>query len=100
MELETPPQPLVSATTPVPPQNPQPVEKKSKKNFLLLLLIISVCIISGGIYIFQNYRKQLPKTTSNQVSEKKQTTSTKENLNPDSGNLYQDIKTRMKEVLQ
>ena len=72
-----------------------------KGNFLMVLGIIVVLLIIGaGIYYLNLNKNRTTDTTNYQKTATPSPETSKVNLNPNTGNLYQDIKVRMQEVLK
>ncbi len=100
MEMETTAQSTPLVTEPTQQEVPQIVENKSKKKLVMVVSLISLLFISGGYYVYQRYMKSHYPVLTEKSATTPVTPEKKENLNPNSGNLYKDIKIRMKEVLQ
>jgi len=89
--------------TETPPQQ-QPVNNipsSGNKSKLILLIIILLVIVVLGIYYFgakQNKLNQQTKIIPTTIQASP--TPTVVNLNPNTGNLYNDIKTRLNEVIK
>lgn len=73
-------------------------------NALIILGGIIFLIIFGGVYYFYTHKMSQPLTPQSPVNTKtnSQVTPTTQpaSLNPNTGNLYGDIKVRLKEVLK
>lgn len=96
MDAKTPIQPQVPVLEQ--PVNPEvlPNQNSKKMLFLVPILFIVILIIVGGAYFFSTKNK--PKVVSHKTSPTP--TIDKKNLNPNTGNLYEDVKVRLKEVMK
>lgn len=94
----------------VPPQNPttenstrvnSPPAPKSflSKKIILIVVILVIFLGAGGTYFVLNSQNK-PTPTIAKTEPISTPTSTIENLNPNSGNLYEDIKIRMNQVMK
>ena len=63
-----------------------------------ILIVIALVIGIGTVAYFKFLQKTKPPTLQN--TEKQITSKSAENLNPNTGNLYEDIKIRLKEELK
>lgn len=80
-------------------QNPvvEPTEVKTKpktKYWVALVFFIIVILVVGGVFFTMNQRNN-----NNNENNKKEVPINQPIVNPNTGDLYQDIKIRMKELL-
>lgn len=90
----------VAGQTPQPAgQNPvvEPVEAKTKSKVkygvLLVFFIVAILAVGGVLYALNQ------RNNNNNENNKKEVPINQQIVNPNTGDLYQDIKVRMKELL-
>lgn len=100
MDLQIPTQATSSQPEPIQPEIPQQVERKRTKKLFFVIIVVLVVFTSGCYMLYSQMYKDTGATKMEKSSNKSPSTTKKDNLNPNSGNLYQDLKIRMKEVLK